>query len=174
MVSEIHENVDLVLGIKNVFELEGVVNSRDCQFEFLNKSVPIYPEKEIILKPDEQKLVKVRAPFINKISGLAIIKIIDGGTYSTLLIKLKFTHNKAVLDIKNAGKDTMIVRLKEMIGIVDIRSLGYYKFKQGILKQNLSRYYRIEEAKKLCEYFNKFVDTLRKEREQTTPIDKYP
>ena len=28
-VSEIHENVDLVLGIKNVFELEGVINSRD-------------------------------------------------------------------------------------------------------------------------------------------------
>ena len=55
LVSEIHENVDLVLGIKNVFELEGVTNSRDCQFEFLNRSVPIYPEKEIILKPDEQK-----------------------------------------------------------------------------------------------------------------------
>ena len=26
-VSEIHENVDLVLRIKNVFELEGVINS---------------------------------------------------------------------------------------------------------------------------------------------------
>ena len=41
LVSEIHENVDLVLVIKNVFELEGVINSRDCQFEFLNRSVPI-------------------------------------------------------------------------------------------------------------------------------------
>ena len=27
LVSEIHENADLVLGIKNVFELEGVINS---------------------------------------------------------------------------------------------------------------------------------------------------
>ena len=26
LVSEIHENVDLVLGIKNVFELEGIFN----------------------------------------------------------------------------------------------------------------------------------------------------
>ena len=50
LVSEIHENVDLVLGIKNVFELEGVINSRDCCFKFLNRSVPIYPEKEVILK----------------------------------------------------------------------------------------------------------------------------
>ena len=126
------------------------------------------------MKPDEQKLVKVRVPFIDNISGLATIKIIDGGTYSTLLIKLKFTCNKAVLDIKNAGIDTMILRPKETIGIVDIRSLGYYKIKQGILQQNLSRYYRFEESRKLCEYYNKFVDTLRKEGEQTTPIDKYP
>ena len=133
----------------------------------MNRSAPIYPEKEIILKPDEQKLVKVRAPFIDEILGLAIIKIIDGGTNSTLLIKLKFTCNKAVLDIKNAGKYTMILKPKEMIGIVDIRSLGYSKIKQGILQQNLSRYYRFEEAKKLCEYFNKFVDTLKRDREQT-------
>ena len=47
-----------------------------------------------------------------------------------------------------------------MIGIVDIRSLGYCKIKQGILQ--------------LCEYFNKFVDTLKKDREQTTSVDKYP
>ena len=32
LVSEIHENVELVLGIKNVFELDGVINSRDCLF----------------------------------------------------------------------------------------------------------------------------------------------
>ena len=91
LVSEIHENVDIVLGIKSVFKLEGVINSRDCCFKFLNRSVPIYPEKEIILKPNEQKLVKVKAPFIDEISGMAIIKILDGGTYSSLLIKLKFT-----------------------------------------------------------------------------------
>ena len=165
--------MDLVSGMRNVFELEGVINSRDCRFEFLNRSVPIYPEKKLILKPNEQKLVKVRAPFVDNISGLAIIKIIDRRTNSTLLIKLKFTCNRAVLDIKNAGKDTMILNPKEMIGIVDIRSLGYYKIKQGILQQNLSKYYRFEEAGKLCEYFNKFVNTL-KDREQTTSVDKYP
>ena len=26
LVSEIHENVDLVFGIKNIFELEGIIN----------------------------------------------------------------------------------------------------------------------------------------------------
>ena len=174
MVSEIHENVDLVLGIKNVFKLEGIINSRDCCFKFLNRSVPIYPENEIVLKPNEQKLVKVKAPFADKISGRAIIKILDGSTYSTLLIKLKVTCNKAVLDIVNKGKDTMIFKPEEMTGIINLRSLGYYKIKQGILQQNLSRYYRFERAEKICRYFNRFVNTLKKEREQKLPDENYP
>ena len=128
----------------------------------------------MILKPNEQKLVKVKAPFVDEISGIAIIKIKDGGTYDTLLIKLKFTCNRAILDIMNKGKDTMILRPKEMIGVIDLRSLGYYKIKQGILQQNLSRYYRFKEAERLCEYFNKFVNVLKEEKEQKSPTDKYP
>ena len=87
LVSEIHENVDLVLGIKNVFELEGVINSRDCCFKFLNRSVPTLPESCTILKPNEQKLIKVKAPFIDNISGLAIVKMLDEGTLTSLLIR---------------------------------------------------------------------------------------
>ena len=69
LVSEIHENVDIVLGIKNGFELEGIINSRDCCFKFLNKSVPIYPENGIVLKPNEQKLVKSKPHLQTKFQG---------------------------------------------------------------------------------------------------------
>ena len=82
--------------------------------------------------------------------------------------------NKAVLDITNKGTDTMIFKPEEMIGIIDLRSLGHYKVKQGILEQNLSRYYRLERAEKLCKNFNKFGNTLKKEREQKSSEDKYP
>ena len=116
----------------------------------------------------------MKAPFVDEISGMAIIKILDGGTYSTLLIKLKFTCNKAILDIVIKGKDTMIFKPDEMIGIIDVRSLGYYKIKQGILQQNVSKYYRFEKAEKLCEYFNKFVNALKKGSKQRSPKDKYP
>ena len=68
----------------------------------------------------------------------------------------------------------MILKPEEMIGIVDLRSLEYYKIKEGILQQNLKRYYRFDEAEKLCEYFNKFVNTLKEERKQKSPTDKYP
>ena len=61
-----------------------------------------------------------------------------------------------------------------MIGIIDLRSLGYYQIKQGILQQNLSRYYSFEKAEKLCKYFTKFVNTLKKGREQISAEDNYP
>ena len=86
LVPEIHENIDLVLGIKNVFKLEGV---RDCCFKLLNRSIPIFPYNRMIVKPNEQKIIKVKAPFIDEISGLAIVIMLDRGTHSTLLLKLK-------------------------------------------------------------------------------------
>ena len=132
----------------------------------MSRSIPIFPENHVILKPKEQRLIKVKAPFIDEISGLAIVKILNGGTHSTLLIKLQFTENKAILDIVNKGTETTIFKPEEMIGIVDLRSLAYYKIKQGILQQNLGRYYKFERAEKLCNYFNKFVNALNREREQ--------
>ena len=128
----------------------------------------------VILKPKEQKLIRVTAPFIDEISGLAIVKILDGGTHSTLLIKLKFICNAAIIDMVNNGTETMIFGPEEMLGIVNLRLLGYYKMKQGILQQNISKYYRFEIAEKLCKFFNNFVNTLKKEREKNLPEETYP
>ena len=90
--------------------------------------------------------MRVKVPFIDEISGLTIITILHASTYSTVLIKLKFTHNAAMLDIVNSGTETMIFKPEEMKGLVDLRLLGYYKIKQSILQQNLSKYYRFERS----------------------------
>ena len=76
LVLEIHENIDLVLGIKNVFELE-VIHLQDCCFNLLNRCIPFFPKECIVLKPKEQKLIKVQALFIDEISRLAIIEVLD-------------------------------------------------------------------------------------------------
>ena len=143
-------------------------------FKFLNRSLPIFPKECVVLKPKDQKLIKVKAPFIGEISGLAIIEILGGSTYSTMLIKLKFTCNAAILDIVNNGTVTIIFKPEEMLGNVGLRLLGYYKIKQGILQHNLSKYYMFERAETLCKYFNKFINALKKEREQIKPEESYP
>ena len=66
----------------------------------------------------------MKAPFIDEIPGLAIIKILYGYTYSTMLLKLKFMHSVATLYIANSGPDTIIFKPEEMLGILDLRSLG--------------------------------------------------
>ena len=45
LVSEIHENVDLLIGIKNLFKLEGVIDSQNSCKSFLNRSIPFSQEK---------------------------------------------------------------------------------------------------------------------------------
>ena len=115
----------------------------------------------------------MKAPFIDEISAQAIIKILDRNTYSTMLLKVKLMCNAAILDIVNNGTETKIFKPEEMSGIVDLRSLGYYKFKQGILQQNLNKYYRFGRADTLCEHFNQFINTLKKEREQKEREESY-
>ena len=62
LVSEIHENVDLVLGIKNVFELEGVIDSCNSCFSFLIRSIPFFPKAKTEIPPKTQKMMIVEVP----------------------------------------------------------------------------------------------------------------
>ena len=76
LVLEIHENADLVLGIKNLFEIEGVIDSQDCCLIFLNRSISFFKREKVDVKPKEQKLIIVEASFVEKISGMAITKLL--------------------------------------------------------------------------------------------------
>ena len=136
LVSEIFDNVDMVLGIKNLFELEGVIDSRESSFRFLSRLIPIFPREQVVVKPGEEELILIEAPFVEEISSIAIIKIIDQGQKTLMMLKLKFIRNKAMLDITNITRETVIFDKKTTIGILDLRSLGYYKIKQGVLQQN--------------------------------------
>ena len=164
LVSEIHENIDFVLGIKKLFELEGgIFNSRECCFSFLNRSLPIFPKEKVIMKPGEQKIVKIEAAFTDEISSLAIIKLLDKLTHRIMVLKVKFVHNVAMLDmINNSNSETLILNPREALGILDLRSLGYDKIKQGVIQQKLSRFYEFESVDEVCTQFNNLSNTLRK------------
>ena len=171
---EIHENVDLVIGIKNLFELEGLIDSQDYCVSFLNKSIPFFPREKVSVKPKEQKLVVLQAPFVEEISGMAITKMLDVKEQKTLTMKFKFIRKMATFKVTDSTQNTVTFDPKEMLGIIDLRSLGYYKIKQGVLQQNLSCMYHFESANTVCDKFNILINTLRKEEEETNGTDKYP
>ena len=174
LVSEIHEDVDLVIGIKNLFELEGVIDSQDSCVKFLNRSIPFFPKEEVTVKPREQKVLTLEAPFMEEISGIAITKMLDIKEQKTLTMKLKFIRNRAIFKVTNIMHEVVTFHPKEILGIIDLRSLGYYKIKQGVLQQNLSCMYHFESANEVCNQFNKLINTLRKEEKETCNTDKYP
>ena len=128
-MSEIHENVDLVIGIKNLFELEGVIDSQDSCVSFLNRSIPFFPREKVSVKPKEQNVVVLEALFVKEISGMAITKMLDVKEQKSLTMKLKFIRNRAMFKVTNSTQDTVTFDPKEMLGIIDLRSLGYIKNK---------------------------------------------
>ena len=57
----------------------------------------------------------MEAPFIDEISGIAIIKVLDKNTQSTMMLKLKFMQNPAMLDMTNNGLDTIMFGPEEVL-----------------------------------------------------------
>ena len=104
---------------------------------------------------------------------MAIVKIVDQGQRMPMMLKLKFIRNKAMLDITNNTRETIIFEKKMSIGILYLRSLGYYKIKQGVLQQNLDKYYQFEKVDKICADFNRLMEEKRQE-EKDSSEESYP
>ena len=94
---------------------------------------------------------------------MAITKLLDTQSQVALTLKLKFMRNRAMLKVTNSTHEEVTFNPKDVVGIVDLRSLGYYKIKQGVLQQNLSQCYHIESAETVCDQYNRLINTLRKE-----------
>ena len=62
LVSEIFDNVDMVWGIKKIY-----LN--------WNRSIHIFPREQVIIKPGEKKLLPIESPFVEEISGMALLKL---------------------------------------------------------------------------------------------------
>ena len=91
---------------------------------------------------------------------------------ATISIKLKFIRNKVVLKITDKTHKTVTFGWTEVIGIVDLRSLGFYKIKQGVLQEHLDKHYNFKLADDVCNQYNRFVNLMRKEEENSE--GKYP
>ena len=97
---------------------------------FLNRSILFFPKEKVEVKAKEQKLMVLEVPFEEEITGKAITKLLDIKEQITLTMKIKFIRNRATFTVTNL----MTFNPTQMLGIIDLRSLGYYKIKQGVLQ----------------------------------------
>ena len=136
LISEIQQNMDIILGVKNMFEIEGEISCHTSQFRFLNRSLPIFALSTHRIKVGAKAYVKAKVPFIEKLSGHAIAKLLYKGSLGTM--KIRLVDNLTVIQIINNTPSTMYISLEESIGIVDLRSLGYYNIKPQVMHFNLT------------------------------------
>ena len=136
LVLEIQQNMDIILGVKNMFEIEGEISCRTSQFRFLNRSLPIFTLSTHRIKVGAKAYVKAKVSFIEKLSGHAIAKLLYKGSLGTM--KIRLVDNLTVIQIINNTPSTMYLSPEESIGIVDLRSLGYYNIKPQVMHFNLA------------------------------------
>ena len=56
--------------------------------------------------------------------------MIDNEGHCTVALKLKFVRKCASLDVVNYSQETVIFDPNQILDILDLRSLGYYKIKK--------------------------------------------
>ena len=61
MVSELHDNIDLVLASKTLLNYE--LNISGLIVKYLKRSVLVFPVKKEMVKPEDRRLLKVEASF---------------------------------------------------------------------------------------------------------------
>ena len=64
LISEICDNADVVLGIRNVCEMEELINTRGSCVHLLSNLIPFFPKIDMILKPKDQKFIPIYVPLL--------------------------------------------------------------------------------------------------------------
>ena len=89
IVAEIDDDMDLVFGFKNMTEAEGMLNTTTGEYDFIGRSIPIFPKDDLDVPPGEKAYIKVKAPFCDKLSGMACTKFFGRDMVYTLRVKFQ-------------------------------------------------------------------------------------
>ena len=125
IVAEIDDDMDLVFGFKNMTETEGMLNTRTGEYDFIGRSIPIFPQNDLDIPAGEKAYSKVKAPFCDQLSGMICTKFFGRDMVYTL--RVKFQDNQGVVQFRNGSDETAQLRKNKAVGILDLRYIGYFK-----------------------------------------------
>ena len=123
IVAEIDDDMDLVFGFKNMTETEGMLNTRTGEYDFIGRSIPIFSQSDLDVLAGEKAYIKVKASFCDKLSGMICTKFFG----RDMVYRVKFQDNQGVVQFRNGSIETAQLRKNKAVGILDLRSIGYFK-----------------------------------------------
>ena len=68
IVAEINDGMDLVFGFKNMTETEGMLNTRTGEYDFIGRSIPVYPQNDLDVPVGKQVLIKIKHHLVKRFS----------------------------------------------------------------------------------------------------------
>ena len=70
-------------------ETEGMLNTQTGEYDFIGRSIPIFPQNDLDVPAGEKAFIKVKVPFSDKLSGMICTKFFGRGVmilhYNTTL-----------------------------------------------------------------------------------------
>ena len=111
IVAEIDDGMDLVFGFKNMTQTEGRLNTRTGEYDFIGRSIPVYPQNDRDVPVSKQVLLKIKA----------------FGSEKVFTMKLRIENNQGCVQFINKGQDIAKLMKDKAIGVLDLRSVGYFK-----------------------------------------------
>ena len=118
IVAEIDDGMDLVFGFKNMTETEDRLNTGTGEYDFIGRSIPVHPQNDLDVPVGKQVLIKIKAPFDEKLSGRIMTKLF--GSEKVFTMKLKIKNNQGCVQFINKGQDIVKLRKDEAIGVLDL------------------------------------------------------
>ena len=100
--------------------------------KILEQVSSLLSKRNVTVLPRQQMVLTLESPFIEEISGMAITKMLDIKEQKTLTMKLKIIRNRVIFSVTNSTHEAVVFHLREILGIIDLRSLGYYKIKRSL------------------------------------------
>ena len=72
-----------------MIETEGRLNTRTGEYDFIVRYIPVYPQNDLDVPVGKQVLIKIKAPFGEKLSGRIMTKLFGSEKVFTMKLKTR-------------------------------------------------------------------------------------
>ena len=100
-------------------------------------------------------MIKLKAKFPKEITGHAIIKMMTNITLATL--KVQVVKNIIMMNVQNTSSGEISATKDSLMGILDVRSLGYFHVTMEQLKSTVLTGYKFDTLNHICDTYNRLI-----------------
>ncbi len=178
LVADVSNQCDFVIGLKEMFELEVLLDTQEQVLKYINRSALVLPWEDIEIPPGKSTQVTFEVIFPEELSGYATYKWTFGAA-NIFLSKVRVLRNHFQYTIENlTSNETLKLKKYEACGVVDARCLGFFKIPYKRLEASLLGHYTFLEARQVQQTIQHIQQTnphsFQRASTSQSPQDPYP